>query len=207
MPVKPEARMSVYDLAQTSEFSQLSTKQAIWILNYCQNFVDSGICNPVSATLAAYGCAKEETARIFSYQVLAASKVRLTLSRFFGDASAYAVPKTASERLAVAESRQRKKLIAIVEKQLAAAAADHSHAPVARLTNQLERLKLGIKMGRHEVDDLDETESAAVTVDTPSTKFHPGQIVTQRDPEGVLHTGKVIAVDANGLPTKFEEIK
>jgi hypothetical protein len=191
MPVKTEPGMNAYDLAQTIEFSHLSARQAVWALTYVQNFLDTGTCDSFLATKAAYKCASDETSRIFGYQVQANPKIRLVLNRFFGDSPEQAVLKT-----------ERERLITIVRKQLKAAVPGSIAAE--KFSAQLERLQLGIKLGPHvREDDNAEPEAEA----SSETTFHIGQLVTQRDEAGNLHTGRVMAIDSDGKATLVEEVK
>jgi len=43
--------------------------------------------------------------------------------------------------------------------------------------------------------------------ETSPANFFVGQLVTQRDEMGTIHTGRVLAVDANGRPTEIEEVQ
>jgi hypothetical protein len=89
MPVKTQSearrQISVYELSETPAFKCLSPKQAIWILTYCQHYLDTGELDPLGATKAAYECAKEEYARTFAYQLLSHPKIVVCLNRFFGE--------------------------------------------------------------------------------------------------------------------------
>jgi hypothetical protein len=81
---------------------------------------------------------------------------------------------------------------------------DPGSVSAQRLLAQIERLTLGIPHGRRALEDEDADEPEP-TNDTPVKTFTLGMRVTQRDKAGVLHTGEVTAVAADGSPT-FKEI-
>jgi hypothetical protein len=78
-------RLSLDQLSETVEFRQLTPKQQLWLATYTQCFIDTGVFDPVAASVTAYDCGSAEVARITGYKVLANSKIILALNRFFGD--------------------------------------------------------------------------------------------------------------------------
>jgi hypothetical protein len=51
----------------------------------------------------------------------------------------------------------------------------------------------------------DEPENDSQPTEASPTKFYVGMLVNERGPDGVLHTGRVTAIDSEGKPT-IEEI-
>jgi hypothetical protein len=142
-------------------------------------FVATG--SALEATKAGYKTKSEANARVLSYELSKNPKIIAALDVAQG--------VTRSER---------DLLVAEVKSQLRA--AERGSVAASRLVAQLERLLLpgASKVPTGSEDSLDEAETL---------RFHVGQIVTQRDGDGMLHTGRVLAVDANGQATQIEEIK
>lgn len=181
--IQSEARMNVYELSLTPEFNRLSPKMAMWLMAYVQNFIDTGAFDPLSATKAAYQCGSDENARTFGYQLLANSKIIAALDCFFGNS-----PERASLRVVTTKADQnRKRLLKEVEANLEA--ADEGSVAAQRLLAQKERLLFG------------QVKDGLVDSQTPGRKYAVGDLFTQRG-----HTGRVLAIDAEGKPTQVEEI-
>jgi hypothetical protein len=67
------------------EYRQLTPKQQLWLATYTQSFINTGVFDPVAASVTAYDCGSDEVARITGYKTLANPKIILALNRFFGD--------------------------------------------------------------------------------------------------------------------------
>jgi hypothetical protein len=182
-------RMSLAELSQTVEFGHLSPKMAVWVRTYVQSFLDTGTFDPLVATQAAYECTTEASARTFGYQLLAHPKIILVLNRFFG---------TSQERASIRQVER-----AISNRRLSVA-----QIQALRLYSDLQGWSSGIKCSGPSKPKAESGEPHVIdrgpTEGPP--KFYVGQRVTQRDDEGVLHTGQVLAIDAEGKPTQIEEI-
>jgi hypothetical protein len=131
------------------------------------------------ATQAGYKAKSEASNRVLSYEL--------------------AKNKTIGAALDVANGKvktDRERLIDDVRAHLKA--AEKGSVAASKFAAQLERLVLGAKPEAEDVPETPEAPSA--------TKFHIGQLVNQRDEDGVVHTGRVLAIDANGSPTEIEEV-
>jgi hypothetical protein len=183
-----ERRMSLYDLTQTPEFGKLSPKMATFLMRYVQDFISTGTFDPLAATKEAYPkCKSDETARIFGYQLLANPKIIAALDCFFGNS-----PERASLKVVTSKADQnRKRLLKQVEANLKA--AEPGSVAAQRLLAQKERL-LGLGVEVNEPEDGEPKVPA-------HRKFKVGDRFTQHG-----HTGRVVAVDADGQPTQVEEI-
>jgi hypothetical protein len=175
-------------LEQSPQWAALTDSQRVWVTQ----FIATG--SALLATQAGYKAKSEANARVLSYELAKNPSILAALDIAAGKVSP---AKTARERLIATEQRQRKQLIATVRKQLKAAIADHSHIAAEKLTAQLERLQLGVKPEADEPSGVSQPKAEA---------FKVGQLVTQRDSEGILHTGKVLAIDAEGRATEIEEV-
>lgn len=183
-------RMSLDELTHTVEFAHLSPKMATFVRTYVQTFLDTGTFDPLLATKTGYDCKSDLSARTFGYQLLSNAKIILCLNRFFGSS-----PEEAFLRQVEKAIYSRKLTIAQVR-------ALELQCKLNGWENGIPRSR-DLHMTGPETDD--EPQPKAET--SSAQKFHVGQLVTQRDGAGVLHTGKVVAIDAAGLPTRFEELQ
>jgi hypothetical protein len=170
-------------LESSAEWKNLTDSQRVWVTQ----FLATG--SALAATKAGYKSKSEANARVLSYELAKNPSIVAAL-----DVAAGKVSPVKTERDV---------LIATVRRQLKA--AEKGSIAASKFTTQLERLQLGIKMGPHEISDVDEP----VKAEEPSaTSFYIGQLVTERDgATGILHTGRVVAIDAEGRATQIEEVK
>ena len=179
MPAETKAALSMYELTQRSEFASLTVRQSVWVLVYVQHFLDTEICDPVAATLAAYECKSEEIARTLSYQIQSSKSMRAVLARFFGE-----------DVEEVQHDGERAKVLRKVRKHLAA--AEPGSVAAQRLVAQEERLVLGGKVSAPEEEDA---TVPAVT----AQRFSVGDICVQNG-----QRFRVTSVDPNGTPLTAE---
>jgi hypothetical protein len=141
------------------------------------DFIVNG--NALAATKAAYPKAKSDNnVRTLSYEVRKNKSILAALDAAEG--------RVRTERELFTEE---------VRAQLRA--SPKGSIAASKFSAQLERLVLGVP-----------TPPIVDAVPAkPEHTFQVNQIVTQRDAEGVLHTGRVLAIDADGIATKFEEVK
>jgi len=151
----------MFRLANSPQWAALTDSQKIWVIQ----FLATG--NALSATRSAYKTKSEANNRVLSYELRKNPTIVAAL-----DAATGKVTPVKSERLRLIEieQRQRKKLIGTVEKQLKA--AKEGSIAASKFSDQLERLKLGIKAGPH-VIDAPEAEAPLVQA------FPIGSIIVQ----------------------------
>lgn len=190
---RESSHMTLDALRETAEFQHLTPKMAGFVLSYLQGLVQTGISDPTAATLASYNCKSPETARVLGCQLLVNFKIVTVMNRFFGTSPERAFLQ-AVER-AVYKRKLKISQIRALELQCRAngwACGVFKYNGVAEIEPSVEpptKVPEGAK------------DSAS-----PATKFYVGQRVTQRDDQGVLHTGIVREIDADGTPTSIEEV-
>jgi hypothetical protein len=169
-------------LVTSQPWRRLTRQQRVWVAEFILNNGDA-----IGATRRAYPKAKAKSQKCMSYQVAQAPAVVEALEF-------------------LREQDARGRMIEIVRAQLRA--AEPGSVAAAQFATQLERLVLGIKMGRRKHDDDDADDDSKPTGEASAAqKFHVGQLVTQRDDKGVLHTGRVMALGVDGKPSQIEEVK
>jgi hypothetical protein len=169
-------------LARSAEFRHLTRQRKIWLMAFLTNGNDS-----LAATRQAYPDATAKSQAVMAHQLLRAQDLIDALD----------VWKWRSENA-------RTQLLSQAEYQLAR--CEPGSVSAQRLLAQIERLTIGIKHGRHELEDENPNEPEEPLATSGAVKtFIVGMIVNERGPDGVLHTGKVTAVAADGSPT-IEEI-
>jgi hypothetical protein len=183
-------RMSLDELTHTVEFAHLSPKMGTFVRIYLQNFLDTGTFDPLSATKTGYDCKSDSSARTFGYQLLSNPKIILCLNRFFGSS-----PEEAFLRQVEKAIYSRKLTIAQVR--------------ALELQCKLNGWENGIPRSRdlHVTGSETDDESQPRAEASPAQKFFVGQLVTQRDGDGVVHTGRVLAIGPDGVPTQIEEVR
>ncbi len=174
---KKHAAMTLDELKETSEFAALSERMKLWMAT----LIETG--DYTKATTTALNC---KYPRTYSYSTRKWPVVRAALDKFFG--------KTPREML-------------IEEVTAHLRCAEPGSVAAQRLIAQKERLLLG---GKPEVVETSADNDDEVTDSAPaakiSAKFYVGQLVTERGPDGVLHTGRVLSIDADGFPGEIEEV-
>jgi hypothetical protein len=145
-------------------FLALTPQQRVWVAHY----LETG--SIFEATEFAYPNATPKNANVMSYEIAKSPRVVAALAVASGKP---VTVESEREQLAKTELKQRKKLIATVQKQLAA--AEEGSVAATKLTTQLERLQLGIT-GIH----LKDKSAKSPEVTEPSTQTFPiGAVITQ----------------------------
>lgn len=174
-------------VTDSREFRRCSPQQKTFVLD----FLKTG--DSQHAVELAYPSANAKSHRALKYQVIKSQAVADVLEAWAWRDTEHA----------------HAHLIEIIRDQLLA--ADPGSTAASTFAVQLERLVVGLK-GTNKAhfqdpdDDIDEPEPQPQPPET-GTVFFVGQKVTERDSAGVLHVGIVRALDANGRPSKIEEVK
>jgi hypothetical protein len=170
----------IAELVASAPFKKLTRQQKTWVLEYLSNGHDA-----IAAARVAYPSALPHSQVCISYQVAQSPAVQDVLEFWkWRDA--------------------RSALIAICQKNLRA--AEPGSTAAGKFAVQLERLTLGVvnsNKAQFQDPDAPVAEPRVETVAAPA--FIIGQRVTERDAEGVLHVGVVVAVSADGTPI-YEEV-
>ncbi len=162
-------------------WNSLSPSRQAWVTAYIANGGDF-----LAATRIAYPKATEKSSRCMAYELRRTPEILDAIEFYHGGVT---------------------REVLLSEVQSAIRKAEPGSVAHQKLLAQKERLALGIKLGPHTVDDDDdEPEDSQPTVEASSTTFHVGQLVNERDGAGVLHTGRVTAIDSEGKPV-IEEVK
>ena len=170
-------------LRQTVAFRRLTGQQQQFVLALISNGGDT-----IAACRVAYPKAKPESQVVMSYSVSQNPAVQDALE----------VYRWMDSRAA---------LIELCKANLRA--CEPGSTAAQRLVTQLERLMFGItgsNRGRFIDPDAIHEEPEVEEPVTPAQTFVVGQRVTQRDDAGVVHIGQVMEIDADGKPSKIEEI-
>jgi hypothetical protein len=188
-----QGTMARAEFETTREFSRCSAKQKRWLQVMIENGGD-----PIQATVAAFDCASVTNAHIYSFAVRRSPKVQAALNLYLG--------KT-----------ERDLLLEKVRYNLKH--AEPGSIAAQRLLAQEERLIHGIKPPAEDepaAENKSKTPAPAsvrenATLQAAANKaspprFHVGQIIADRDQKGIVHTGRVLSVDADGQLLDVEEI-
>jgi len=76
-------RLTLAQIKDTQEYSVLTGKQQLFVETYVQSGLDTGVYDPIMATLTAYKCKSREVARIMSYSLIANIRIVAILNRHF----------------------------------------------------------------------------------------------------------------------------
>jgi hypothetical protein len=76
-------RLPLEEIKNLQEYAVLTGKQQLFIETYCQGGIDTGIYDPIVATLTAYKCKSKENARVMSYSLMANIRIVAVLNRHF----------------------------------------------------------------------------------------------------------------------------
>jgi len=76
-------RTPLSEIEKTPEFQRLRKKQKLFVATYIQAGVDTGVYDPVEATLAAYTCQNWAVVRRMSYGLLNNTKIAEVLNFHF----------------------------------------------------------------------------------------------------------------------------
>lgn len=166
-------------------WERLSPAQRAWLAAFVAS------ANALTAVRVAYRPATEVNVRAIASQVQHNPTVQAALDVVGADRDA--------------EPISREQLIASVRRAIRK--AEPGSVSHQRLLAQLERLTQlePVELAEPKTQEPADQDLVEVSV-PPKHKFTVGQIVTQRDAEGVVHRGRVIAVDENGRPLKVETL-
>ena len=178
------------NLGQTpSAWSALSTRRKLWVTAYLSNGGDI-----FAATRTAYPDATEKSSKCMAYELRKNSEVLAAIDFYQGGPSL-------------------QEQIASVQETIRQAPA-YERANAQRLLAELTGLLAPSKFKTKPVKSPDESPVLDVgtfddpKTDTSPTKFFVGQLVNQRDTAtGILHTGRILAVDDEGQPTQIETVE
>jgi hypothetical protein len=168
--------MSWEQFTASHVWNALSPARKCWLTAYVANGGDA-----LDATRQAYPTATEKSIRCMSYELRKAPEILDAIEFYNGGVT---------REVLMAEVRE------------AIRKAEPGSVAHQKLLAQRERLAIGIKTGPHVVDDDDDApEDSQPTSEASPTKFFVGQLVNERGPDGVLHTGRVTVIDSEGKPT------
>jgi hypothetical protein len=167
--------MTWEQLTASHVWNSLSPARKCWVTAYISNGGDI-----FAATRAAYPDATEKSSKCMAYELRKTPEILAAIDFYQGGPSL-------QEQIAGVQETIRQ-------------APAYAQADARRLLAELTGLltKSGGKADEPR-EDSQPTEASFGTV------FHVGQLVTERDGAGVLHTGRVTAVDSEGRPT-IEEV-
>jgi hypothetical protein len=183
--------MTLDELSKTVEFRSLSSaKMARWVSLYVQSYIDTGMFEMLPATKAVYVGRSDENLRIRGYHLRKNPKVKAIVGLFLN-----------------AGKRDIDLDLEEIQKHLDAA------MPGSVSAQRLLSMKMSIKRGIQP----EEPETAGTNVpanETPQTSpaavtqpWKIGDRLTERDDAGVLHTGIVRTLDADGEPDDIEAVE
>jgi hypothetical protein len=186
MAQESKRTMTFDELKQSPEYAACSDKMKLWL----QTLISSDF-NYTLATVTAFQCKSTRQAAMFSYAVRNWAKVRAALNLYLGRNE----QDVFLEDLAQTIRRAPKGSVAQVRAQALYA-----------------RMKFGVSTPDNDEptpardqQTVTNKSEAPITSGEP-TRFHVGQIITDRDENGVVHTGRVLSVDADGQFIDVEEI-
>jgi hypothetical protein len=177
---------TLHEFQATPEYLACTPKMQVWLTTLIESNFDYKL-----ATATAYNCKNLRQAHVFSYAVRKWPIIRAALNVYLGK----------SERDSFLEDLE----------QTIRRAPKGSDRQV-RAQALYARMKFGVS-----TPDNDEPTSARdpqtvtskpetlATSDEP-IRFYVGQIITDRDEQGILHTGRVLSVDEHGKFIDVEEI-
>jgi hypothetical protein len=173
-------RLSLYELVQTPAFEHLSLKQGVFILTYLQGYLDTGVFDPVAATQASYDCASKESARIFSFQLMANPKIQLAINSFFSATPEEARVKTELDTQ-IASVRE-------TVRQAPPYARADAQRLLAELTGLVAPSKFKTKSADSQADEPEDspTAEASKISESDSTSRVPAGATALADSRGVV---------------------
>jgi hypothetical protein len=180
-----KTRLPLGQIALTQEFLSLSAKRRDWVACYILGGM-SGDYDAVAATKAVFKTANPKTVTSMSYALLADKKVQAVLDLHFG--------------------KKRDPLDDVLA-QLATVIAKALRADKKRGRISVATVKAMQFYDKHAGKiSATQPEAPKAKRQSPEHRFKVGDLVTQRDGAGVVHTGKVIEADSAGRPTRIETI-
>jgi hypothetical protein len=176
-----KAAITFAEFQASKEYLACTPKMQVWLTTLIESNFDYKL-----ATATAFNCKNLRQAHVFSYAVRKWPIIRTALNLYLG------------------LSEQDVFMADLQETIRRAPKGSDRHVRALAL---YARLKFGVAEGSAEPQQGARTTDAPATVSEVSQqRFHVGQIITDRDDHGVVHTGRVIAVDANGQLLDVEEI-
>jgi hypothetical protein len=186
MNTPDKTRLTVEQVALSSEYRRLTKRMQKWVCVYIQGFLDTGEWDPVKATQAAYTSANLNVARATTWRVKRHPQMKEVIDLFIN-------------------SKKSPQELALEEMQRHLDAAEPGSVAAQRLLATKHAL-----LRRMQADEDDAPlppappEPVTQTAPAPAAphRFKVGDIFTQ---DGVQY--QTTSVDANGQPLTADEVK
>jgi hypothetical protein len=180
--------MTLADLKPAFEYQCLTPRQRLFVDTLLTSGESSGTYDALLATRVAYPDARPSSVVVRASQVQSHPKVRRLLNIYFGRPEAEPDPFFDELKRAIRKTIKRDGITIAVQRAISFYVAKTGLQPVPGVEAEPE-------------------QPASPTIIVPPAKFFVGQRVTEKDNAGVDHIAVILAVDAEGNVTDYEEVQ